>query len=105
MWLSYRDSFPQDVVLNHRFILIVIDYKTTSLDTFSTNKNLTSDSKSCVASSQQIRVNDSKILELVSKINNLPGFTDNTSCVDYENYFKIDKVEMLALKMIRLEQL
>ena len=105
MWLSYRDSFPQDVVLNHRFILIVIDFKKTSLDTFVTDKTLSSDSESFVASSQQIQVNDSKILELVSKINDLPDFTDKTSCVEYENYFKIDKVEMLALKMIRLEQL
>ena len=105
MWLSYRDSFPQDVVLNHRFFLIVIDFKTTSFDTFVADRTLSSDSEIYAASSQQIQVNDSKILELVSKINNLPGFTDNTSCVDYENYFKIDKVEMLALKMIRLEQL
>jgi len=105
MWLSYRDSFPQDVVLNHRFILIVIDLKKTSLDTFVTDKTLSLDSESFVASSQQIQVNDSKILGLVSKINDLPNLTDKTSCVEYENYFKIDKVEMLALKMIRLEQL
>ena len=105
MWLSYRDSFPQDVVLNHRFILIVIDFKKTSLDTFVTDKTLSLDSESFVASSQQIQVNDSKILGLVAKINDLPDFTDKTSCVEYENYFKIDKVEMLALKMIRLEQL
>ena len=105
MWLSYRDSFPQDVVLNHRFILIVIDFKKTSLDTFVTDKTLSLDSESFVASSQQIQVNDSKILGLVSKINDLPDLTDKTSCVEYEKYSKIDKVEMLALKMIRLEQL